>query len=175
MKSISRLLTLLYVSFSFLSNAQQLEHRSIITHYPFTLDLNDATGNFDSAEVINAPIQGVEGIYSNGNYVGDDPDSCQIRTPNISSIDTSDLAVSIEFKIPEVPNQGMPIFILGDSWRWFGANVGFNGELELVHADAASTTGSAVTLNTWHTAVITYDDASSSFKANLDGTEVLSY
>lgn len=172
MKTVSRLTTLIFVFLSFYSHAQQLEHRSVLAHYPFTSDLNDATGNHGPAEVINAPIQGAEGIYSNGNYIGSDPDSCQVRTPNIASIDTSDLAVSIEFKITEIPNQGMPIFILGESWRWLGANVGFSGELELVHADAASTTGSAISLNTWYTAVVTYDGASSTFKAYLNGNEV---
>ncbi len=174
MKSLSHFICITLVLSTLFAKAQQLEHRSLLAHYPFTSDLSDATGNHGPAEVINAPIQGAEGIYSNGNYVGSDPDSCQIRTPSISTIDTSDLAISIEFKITEIPSQGMPIFILGESWRWLGANVGFDGNLELVHADAASTTGDAVTLNTWHTAVVTYNGATSTFAAYLDGSEVLS-
>ena len=168
----THLITITLLLSAAIVSAQQLEHRSILAHYPFTADANDAAGNYGPAELINAPIQGAEGVYSNGNYIGVDPDSCLIRTPAISAIDTSDLAISVEFKISEVPSQGAPIFVLGDSWRWLGARVNFNGELELLHADIASSSGQAVSTNTWHTVVVTYDGSIPEFKAYLNGNEV---
>ena len=60
------------------------------------------------------------------------------------------------------------------SWRWIGAEIGNSGELGLVYNGITSTSSQTVSLNTWHTIVVTYNNQASQFKLYFNGTEVQS-
>jgi hypothetical protein len=174
MKNLIRILlaiAVLMIWASLFVGAQDLGSRSLLAHYPFTSDASDATANFADAQLINAPIQGAEGVYSNGNYIGSDPDSCFVSTPNITSIDTADLAIAIEFKISEYPSISEPVIIGGSSWRWIGAEIGNTGLLGLVYNGIGTASTEVVSLNTWHTLVLTYNNQLAEFKLYFNGSE----
>jgi len=96
--------------------AQDLNDLTLIAHYPLLNSPNDTTGYNDPMTLNNAPYQ-EGGIYCNGQYLGE-PAPCTARTPNLDALDFDAFAMSVMFKINEVPDRRRPVIICGRSYRW---------------------------------------------------------
>jgi hypothetical protein len=141
-----------------LSFGVALAEGTLIAHYTLNQTAVDHTGNNPDATIDNAPY--VEDcVYLNGNYIGSDPDSSQVLTPQISALDFSALSAYVEFKVSEWPTSGYrPILICGRSWRWMGAKMNSDGELCLFYNGLNTTYGTeTVSLDEWHTLALVYD------------------
>ncbi len=151
MKKIT--LTIAAVLLTLLSlNAQD----SLLANYPLVSDGLDITGNNEEMTLINAPFQN-GGVYSNGIYLGNNEDGCEITTPTITDFNFDDFSVRLDFKIESYTEGKKPIIICGPSWRWMGAFTE-NDKLALMLNDMSDyfLTDEVVPLNQWNTLELSY-------------------
>ena len=135
---------------------------TLIASYSLNGTAVDATGNNGPMELINTPYED-GGIYSNGNYIGGDPDSSFASTPSIAALDFAAFSISVDFKIAEYPPFRRPVIIGSPNWRWGGGSLNPSGTLNILHNDTEGPEGTQiVSLDTWHTLVFTYDGVTGS-------------
>jgi hypothetical protein len=155
-----------------ISSAVALADGALLVNYTLDQTAVDQTGNYDDVGIINAPYE-EGGVYLNGNYIGSDPDSSEVLTPQITLLDFSAFSASVEFKVGEWPASGYrPILICGRSWRWMGAKMNGDGELALLY-NGLTTAYSTETasLDEWHTLALIYDGTTG--RLILDGVELI--
>jgi serine/threonine protein kinase len=125
----------------------------LIAYYPLSDNAADATGNYGPITLQNAPYQD-GGVFCNGVYQG--AGSCRIITPQLNSFDYNAFSISVRFKVSAF--ERMPVFVGGNGWRWIGFYLNQDGSTSLLHNNSnyeACTVD--YQLNTWHTALVTYD------------------
>ena len=159
-----------FVSAASLLFGLALAEGTLIAFYTLDQTAADQTGNYADAEIINAPYED-GGVYLNGNYVGSDPDSSSVRTPNVTALDFAALSVYLEFKVSDLPSGGRPILFCGSSWRWMGASMNYNGQVYLSYNGLNGPYSSqTVSMDTWHTLAMIHDGTTGHLI--LDGVEV---
>ena len=122
--------------------------------YPLLVDLADAAGNYDDAELLGNPTPPAapnQGVCTNGVYLND-TDGQDVRTPALTGLDTTDFQLDVDFILSPLPQEdGMPVVMGGFSYRWIGifpeevANGGWvgvkNDNSERVSSEDAAVTG----------------------------------
>lgn len=128
----------------------------LVAHYPLESDGKDITGKQDDMTLENAPFTD-GGVYCNGVYTGSGgANPCKISTPNLNGFDFNSFSISMEFKTDQLKR--MPVFVGGRSYRWLGFELQEDGTISLLYNNSnrqACTLN--YELNTWHSALITYD------------------
>ena len=130
--------------------------------YPLLTDLLDATATYAPVSLTgnptppNAPANGVcvNGIYRLS------PNGQDVRTPIITTLNTSDFEFRVEFDVAAFPATfGAPILMGGNSYRWLGIYVQPNGTIGLKHNNsnlAWSTT--QIGTGTWYSSTVKYEN-----------------
>ena len=139
--------------------------------YPLTMDLADATANYGPVTLTGgATGPTANGVCVNGVYAlagGQD-----VRTPNIGTLNEDDFQLEIEFQVAAFAANDRPIFVGGNGWRWIGFQIQSDGTFGVLHNNAMDVwSTSMVTVGTWHSAVIKYEEPD--VELWLDGTMVL--
>ena len=97
MKSIALYFSMLAFIYS---SAQDISDMTLVAHYTFIETASDIVGNHGDAEIVNAPFQGEDGIYSYGGYLFDviNEDSSLVGSADIPALNDSAFAVQVSFK-----------------------------------------------------------------------------
>ena len=170
MKNTSIQISLLIALFlSFQAKAQDFSDFELFANYTLINTAEDQTEQAEDITLINAPYQGNDGIYSNGNYIGGDPDSCLIETPIFTDWDYTKLAFSFDFKYEEVAGANL-IVSCGSSYRWLNFYVSSNTLDMTVNGSLPGSSSISVQANTWYHIDFIYENGSG--KMYLDGTLV---
>lgn len=164
------LIGIVYLSITLIPAAGFCEDATLICSYSLNQTAADQTGNFPDVEIINAPFE-EGGIYLNGNYVGSDPDSSLVSTPDLTTLDFNSFSVSVDFKIGEFPTGQRPILIGGWGWRWIGVSVNYDGDLIMnYNSTYRPSSPPLISVDTWYTIAMIYDGTTGYLY--LDGVEV---
>ena len=124
-------------------------------------DLLDTTTNYGPVTLTGnptPPAPPANGVCVNGIYSmsagGQD-----VRTPLITSLDTNDFQVDVEFYIAALPTSYQnPVFMCGNSYRWLGIYVQPSGILGLKYNNSNFTwSTTAVRIATWYIGSIRYE------------------
>jgi hypothetical protein len=135
----------------------------LIAYYPLADDALDDTNINGPITLQNAPFQD-GGVFCNGS--NQPATGCQILTPQMNSFDFDSFSISARFKVSGFAR--MPVFVGGRGWRWIGFYLNQNGTTSLLTNNSnyeACTVSYEV--NTWHTALVTYDGSAG--RLYLDG------
>ncbi len=171
MKAIHLYLSILITLCVLTVSAQNLESLDTIVHYTLINTAADQRGNYEDIELINTPYENEDGVYCNGLYInGFNPDGSLVRTPPIDELYDSTFAVQAEFRIDSLPSGVSPIFICGDSYRYLGMIIRWDGTIMYSINDTWYQIPSAlVTTSEWHTATAVYQTADTTATFWLDG------
>lgn len=155
--------------------AQDLSNFQVVANYTLIDTDEDAMGNYEPIELVNAPYQGADGVFSYGGYLFDivDFDSTLIETPNLDILDTTSFAFQVEFKTDSlVPNK--PIIVAGGLWRYLGAHVNTDNSIRALHNGSYHDTSSdPLNLNQWYTLTLIHDsEGDGNSQIYLDGTMI---
>ena len=155
-------LILTWILLSMLSvYSQDLSQFVPIVHYTLINTSADSLGNYDTIQLKNAPFQGLDGVYSNGIYPGNNTNGCTIRTPIIDGFDYSKFAFSLEFK-RDIGFKDKPVIVAGNLWRYLGARISpHDTTIQLIYNGThTNPTGSISTEpNTWYRLTVIYQDS----------------
>ncbi len=155
-------LILTWILLSMLSvYSQDLSQFVPIVHYTLINTSADSLGNYDTIQLKNAPFQGLDGVYSNGIYPGNDTNGCTIRTPIIDGFDYSKFAFSLEFK-RDIGFNYKPVIVAGALWRFLGARIATKDSLiQLIYNGKHTNSISTPTIesNKWYKLTIIYQDS----------------
>ncbi len=154
---------------SFHIKAQDFSDFELFANYSLINTAEDQTGQAEDISLINTPYQGNDGVYSNGNYIWGDPDSCLIQTPVFTNWDYTKLGLSFDFKYEEVAGANL-IVSCGGSYRWLNFYVSSNTLDMTVNGSLPGSTDISVQANTWYHIDFIYENGSG--KMYLDGTLV---
>jgi len=165
---------LITTGFYTFTTAQDLTSFSPVANYTLQSTAEDALGNLTPIELINAPFNGAEGVFSFGGYIwgANGQDSSLIRTEHLESLYDTTFAVQLDFKLDTIDGN-RPVIILGDSWRYLGLSVRhdsifqyrFNNTLYEIPALRAEP-------QKWYTLTIIYSQGASIAKFYLDGNKI---
>ncbi len=154
-RTLSWLSCLLVFIFSTVVSAQV----SLEANYPFLTDLADATGNYGDAVLEGDPTPMVPpspGVPLCQNGVYGDQD---VVIPNITSLDTTDFQVGIEFNLSVLPtdSRGTSIIVGSRLYRWAGIYVSQGGKVGALYNNSDFVWSDAsVTLGAWQTAQLKF-------------------
>lgn len=130
-------------------------------YYPLISDLNDATNTYGPVMLTGQstpPSPPANGVCVNGIYFYN-TNGQDVRTPLITSLNTNDLQVDVEFQIAALPAVRAPVFMCGHSYRWLGIYVDANGTIGFKHNNSnhawSSTT---VTTGNWYLGSLRYEN-----------------
>jgi hypothetical protein len=139
--------------------------------YPLLTDLNDATGLNGPVMLIGTAPPPANGVCLNGTYSFGNPNGQDIRTPVLSTLDTNDFQLEVEFQVAALPGFNSPIVIGGNGWRWIGFLVQPNGTLGILHNNAMQEWSSTtIALGTWYDGMIKYE--AGIVELHLDGVMI---
>lgn len=136
-----------------------------VADYPLQVDGKDATGKNGDMTLEEVTFQD-GALYSDGVYMVN-----VASTPSLANMDVNDLAVSAQFKVPDLDKR-RPVFILGSSTRWLGFVLNTDGTVALLYDNASYVQGAAkikFKANTWHDAMVLYDGKGEVASLYLDG------
>jgi hypothetical protein len=149
----------------------------VVAFYPLMTDLLDATATHGPVSLLGyngapAPLPPNNGVFHNGVYYystgGQD-----IRTPIMSSLNTTDFQVNVEFQLAGLPpSLFAPVLMGGHSYRWLGIYVQANGTVGIKHNNSNllwSTT--TLTTGVWYSAGLRYELGN--VELFINGTSVL--
>lgn len=152
-------------------SAAPLMAQSPQASYPLLTDLNDATGAYGPLMLMGntPPAPPANGVCVDGVYLFNGGQDA--RTPVISSLDTNDFQLEVEFQITAFGAGTRPILVGGNGWRWIGFLVQTNGTYGLLHNNALQEWSSTVlTTGTWYRGMIKYE--AGMVELYLDGVKV---
>jgi hypothetical protein len=153
--------------------AAQLQPQAI---YPLQTDLLDVTANYGpitlyGSLVSTTPANGIclNGLYLFGATPGED-----LRTPVITTLNTSDFQFSFEFSITSLGPNNRPVVMGGHLWRFLGLYVQPNGLVGIKHNNSnyAWSTATTVATGTWYSATVKYENGTA--EVYIDGVQALS-
>jgi len=146
--------------------------QKLIADYPLLSDLKDATSNNGPVTLKGnptPPAAPANGVCHNGKYWyatnGQD-----IRTPNLSSLNSTDFMFEIEFRLTALPTStlGFPVIMAGNGWRWIGIYVSGSGAVGLKYNNSNHVWSKTILkAGQWYSAVVMYD--SGACKLYIDG------
>ena len=126
--------------------------------YPLASDLLDATNTYGPMSLLGSPPPAPpnNGVCVNGVYYfsgGQDA-----RTPLLTSLDTTDFEIDVEFNITAMPTFQGPVIMGGDLWRWLGIYLQANGTVGIKHNNS-NLSWSTTTLSTgqWYQAALKFE------------------
>ncbi|MCF8239408.1 MAG: hypothetical protein K9I85_14690 [Saprospiraceae bacterium] len=172
MKHSSILLVLvLTCMYSLQISAQDLNNFDPVAWYTLIDSTGDKLDMNPPSELTNAPFQGSDGVYSNGQYpFSGQPGGSWISTPNLSELYDSSFAVSLQFRIDSLDDESHPIIIMGDSWRYLGFSVLYDNRWVVDFNGYAYTLPDTKAIaNQWYEVTIIYSSADSTALYYLDG------
>lgn len=147
----------------------------VIAYYPLQTDLLDATATHGPISLLGngapAPLPPANGVFHNGVYYGTSGGQ-DIRTPIMSSLNTTDFQVNVEFQLAGLPASRAPVLMGGNSYRWLGIYVQANGTVGIKHNNSNllwSTT--TLTTGVWYSAGLRYELGN--VELFIDGASVL--
>lgn len=134
----------------------------VIAYYPLMTDLLDATATHGPMSLLGysgapAPLPPANGVFHNGIYYYS-TNGQDIRTPIMSSLNTTDFQVNVEFQLAGLPASRAPVLMGGSSYRWLGIYVQGNGIVGIKHNNSNllwSTT--TLTTGVWYSAGLRYE------------------
>lgn len=154
-----------------MGSVASLDAQVLQASYPYATDLVDSTGNFGDTVLAGDPPPAppavdsplcVNGIYPNS------PGGQDVRTPAISTLDTSDFQIDIEFNLTELPTSYFPVIMGGDMWRWIGLIIDSSGNVGAKFNNSNYTWSSTTVVpGTWYAGQIRYD--AGTLQIYLDG------
>jgi len=155
-------------------DAQDLSGLILKADYSLINTAEDATGLQDSMTLVNAPYAGAQGVYSNGNYLNSDPDSCVVWTPFLATLFDTVFAIQLEFQ--PLPPDGVfrPVVVAGDSWRYLIlATIGGKFRVSVNDLSNYRDLESPLPVSgQWYTATIIHDQLAERSEFYLDGERV---
>lgn len=130
--------------------------------YPLQTDLLDATNNYGPISLLGTPgpAQPANGVCTNGLYLfGTAPNGEDVRTPVITTLDTNDFQVDVEFSITQLGPNNRPVLMGGHLWRYIGIYVQPSGLVGMKHNNSNYAWSASTTLvtNTWYTGTIKFE------------------
>src|SRR5262245_16167640 len=140
------------------ASAPALVGQQIQAFYPLATDLLDVTTNYGPMSLLGTPPPAppsngvcVNGVY----YFGGGQD---VRTPLLTSLDTTDFEIDVEFNITALPTFQGPVIMGGDLWRWLGIYLQANGTVGVKHNNS-NLAWSTTTLSPgqWYSASLKYE------------------
>lgn len=165
-----------FIFFTSGAHAQDLSGLSQVAHYTLIDTPDDALNMQDPMELINAPFAGADGVYSNGNYIGGEPDSCYVATPPLDALYDTSFAVQLEFKLEVLDQKLRAVIICGSSWRYLGLMIRPDSLFALVVNDSRYAVNDLIPReNEWYTLVIVHHQADSLSEFYLDGNLIGSF
>lgn len=176
MKNVTalRILLLFIILSTALSYGQDFSNLTLIAHYPLSATANDTTGNYGPLVLTNTPFQ--EGaLYCNGNYIGTEPDSCNMYTPDISALNMKKFAISAMFKVDSITTTRRPVLVGGRFYKWCTLFIDPDSTVGLAqdgYFGTSSSSGVHYSSNTWHTIAFTYDSTEGMGRIYFDGAVV---
>lgn len=174
MKSIYQNLFVAFLLLPLFSSAQDLSNFDTVAHYSLINTSVDLLGMQDTIELVNAPYAGVDGVYSNGNYIGGDPDSCYVHTPAMTALYEESFAVQVEFKLESL-NSGsrFPIIICGEGWRYLGFELGSDNDWLIVFNNLSYQVPDLIPeAGKWYTLTLIHNSTAGKTFYYLDGMKI---
>lgn len=153
----------------FQTKAQDFSNFELFANYTLINTAEDQTGQAEDITLINTPYQGNAGVYSNGNYIWGDPDSCLIQTPVFPEWDYTKLGLSFDFKYEDVSGANI-VISCGSSYRWLNIFVLSNTLDMTVNGAIPSSSDVSVQAGTWYHIDFIYENGTGNMY--LDGTLV---
>ena len=171
MKLIPSYLTILFTLTAITISAQNLESLDTVVHYSLINSAVDQQGKYGDIELINTPYENEDGVYCNGLYIyGFNPNGSLVHTPPIEELYDSTFAVQAEFRIDSLPLSISPIIICGDTYRYLGMIIRWDGTIMYSINDTWYQVPSAqVSIGDWHTATAVYQLEDTTAMFWLDG------
>lgn len=130
--------------------------------YPLQADLLEATAAFGPMVLYGAtpPSPPANGLCLNGQYLFGTGGGQDVRTPLITTLNTSDFQFEVEFSITGLGPNNRPVLMGGNSYRWLGIYVQPNGTIGLKHnnSNLAWSTSTVVSPGTWYTGTVKYEN-----------------
>lgn len=154
--------------------SQNLANLTLLAHYPLSSTANDTTGNYGPMELTNTPFRD-GGIYCNGNYIWNEPDSCNAVTPSIDHLDLNNFAVSAMFKADSITSKRRPVIVCGRFNKWCSLFIDPDSTIGLAQGGAfhgIASSGVHYASNTWHQIIFTFDSTEGMGRLYLDGVAV---
>ena len=159
-----------------LSLATPLDAQELQVSYPLFDDLADATGNYGDITLYGnptppAPPDGVNPLCLNGIYFWDSGGQ-DMQTPNIFSLDETDLQIDIQFILNELPSFWTPVIMIGPNWRWLGLYIDGDGLIGAKYNNSSLIWSSTtIEIDIWHAAQLKYE--SGVLQIVLDGAPIM--
>lgn len=143
--------------------AQDLENLFEAAHYRLINTSQDVLGLQDSIQLVNAPYDGNNGVYSNGIYVGHDPENgALIQTPMIDAMYDSVFAVQVLYRLTDLDGESHPVIILGPAYRFLGFEVWSDNTFKMLinNGELHDVAGLTANQNEWNElTIIHHEDA----------------
>ncbi len=176
---MGRVLFILRLSFMLMltayGKAQDLSHLFLQAHYTLNNTAVDATGLNPPIELTNAPFQGIDGVYSNGIFIGNDPTGSLIRTPSLDALYNNVFAVQLEFRIESLDHSRRAVFVCGESYRYLGFALNYDSTFQaVINNDFVNIDPIPAEENRWYTITLIYDTEAGTAKYYLDGSLIAS-
>lgn len=153
---------------------QSLIDFDTVAHYSLINTAIDASGQQADAELINVPFVDTNGVYCNGIYAfSGNPAGSLVSAPQLTAVYDSTFAVSIQFKIDSMPEMWLPVITVGDSWRYLGLIVKFDGKIIYNFNNIwTEIPASQIPLNQWNTCTIIFSASDSTAQYWLNGAMI---
>ena len=147
--------------------------------YPLLTDLLDATATYGPVSLVGngGPAPGLpnNGVCVNGIYAGSATGGQDVVTPPITSLNTNDFQIDIDFNMTALPAGNRPVFMASRSYRYIGIYMQANGTVGMKHNNsnlAWSTT--ILAPGTWYSASLQYDSGVAALSINGALVQVVS-
>jgi hypothetical protein len=152
---------------------------SLIAYYTLNNSSEDITGNNPDMILENAPYTD-NSIYCNGIYkLFNDPNYCDVYTPEILSISYDELTFCVEFKITDTAKYYYPVLVAGagaghDRWIGFAVHSDFKFAIHGSNFSLEAKSDEECQIDTWYEARITYNSSISRSDLYINGNLVCS-
>lgn len=142
--------------------------------YPLATDLFDLTNTYGPITLVGTPPPSPpnNGVCVNGIYLfngGQD-----VRTPMLTSLDTTDFEISVEFEIAGLPASQAPVIMGGNLWRWLGIYLQSNGTVGIKYNNSfLAWSQTVLSPQQWYTGTLKHEAGET--QLFIDGVLVLQH
>jgi Concanavalin A-like lectin/glucanases superfamily len=128
-------------------------------YYPLLTDLLDVTTNYGPVSLLGNPPPAApnNGVCVNGIYFYNSGGQ-DVQTPLLTSLDTTDFEIDVDFNITALPSFQAPVIMGGHLWRWLGIYLQSNGTIGIKYNNSNLTWSSTVvTTGVWYSAQLKFE------------------